>query len=611
MGSLAKFWFAAWRGIAAIGSGLLLASAFPPMASAETAWVALVPLLVLAWMTEPARSFRYGFLSGAVFWLVGLSWLLALGRTGAPWPLAMLGWLALALYCALYTGAFLFIASFLIGRLGVAGKPLPADCSLGWRARQWALLVLIPLAWIGMEYWRGVLFTGFPWNALGISQFNQPAVIQVAAWGGVSAVSALVMLVNVGLTVTVLRFADASLFRRRSRLHPELMLSLLVLLTLLVQGNRSVARHASCRPGDTSVMVRAVQPNIPQVKKWPETFSESIYDSLRDKTELALAGNSHLIVWPETALPHLLEGDPRAAAFTRDLAARGVPLLVGSLELSDRSGLAEARVETGPDGDIRWVDDRGRPWMPRYYNTAYLLDGRGAIAGRYRKRHLVPFGEYLPFDNRIGFIARLAPLGFSCDAGDEPTVFRLPPVAEESGGYDLWEAENETNSTEENVPRIAAPEREAAFSVLICFEDVFAYLSRDATRAGARFLVNQTNDAWFDGTSASVQHLAHAVFRCVENRVPMARSANTGVTGFIDRAGRLDEGTRTIIRDGTARQVNFRTERLCVPPADMAPTFYTLHGDRFLAQPAAIAAALGLALLAVRRRKQRKERVRD
>lgn len=605
MNKLARIWLGTWRGIAAVGSGLLLASAYPPIASSEAAWMAFVPLLLVAWYTKPALSFRYGFVSGAVFWLCSLSWLLALGRTGAPPFLAFLGWVSLALYCALYTGVFLLLSSYLIATLGVSGKTSFRGLTSLHSARQSTLLILIPLAWIGAEYGRSVLFTGFPWNALGISQYRHAGLIQIAEWGGVYAVSGLIMLVNAGLTMTLLRFVDTYFLKRPSKFHPELMIALLALLLCLVRGVRTVREQSRIGVDEARITVRLIQPNIPQIKKWPETFSETVYDSLREKTELALMGGiPHLIVWPETALPDLVENNPRAATFVRDLASRGAPLLVGSMELGEQDE-APVFLKSGTDGETRLVDDRDRPWIPRYYNTAFLFDSRGELAGRYRKRHLVPFGEYLPFDKRIAFMRRLAPLGFSCDAGDEAVVFRLPPVAKKLVLQDSSDTSDRSDLSDRAPASGVGPERDVAFSVLICFEDVFAYLSRDAVRAGARFLVNQTNDAWFDGTSASVQHISHAVFRCVENRVPMARSANTGVTGFIDRAGRLDEATRDMIQAGTTAQTHYRTDQVRVPGPDMPLTFYTRYGDRFFAQPAALATALGLIALGARRRFRR------
>jgi len=396
-----------WRPLAAGGAGLLLASAFPPLAAPESAWVAFVPLLVVAWLTPPAACWRY------------------------------VGWLALALYCAVYTGLFLYLTAHLARHCAVSGLPSP-PVRRAPALRQTMLLALVPLCWVGLEYGRSVLFSGFPWNALGISQYRQIAIIQTAAWGGVYSVSALVMVVNVALTVTGFRFADLIARRRPSRFHPELMVGLLLAAFSLLQGAGQIRLHSATAAQDTPVVARAVQPNIPQVKKWPEEYGEQVYDSLRRKTEMAATGRPDLIVWPESALPDPFNVHPRASLFTRSLAARGAPILAGALELSETS-LAELQASEPladpATGETLWQHpNASSPWFPRYYNSSFLVGADGSVLGVYRKRHLVPFGEYLPLDQHCEFIRRLAPLGFSCAAGRDPTVFNLPLAARPAAG---------------------------------------------------------------------------------------------------------------------------------------------------------------------------------
>ena len=172
----------------------------------------------------------------------------------------------------------------------------------------------------------------------------------------------------------------------------------------------------------------------------------------------------------------------------------------------------------------------------------------GAPAQAYDKRHLVVFGEYIPLQPYVPFIKALTPISESFSPGSTSTVFCLerPPVR---------------------------------FSVLICFEDTVARLARDSVRNGARLLVNQTNDAWFDPSSASRQHMIQCVFRCVENGVPAVRCANTGVSCTIDRLGRI----RDVLDDGAGHVsvMGFRWSRVDVPGAAMPLTFYTRHGDVF------------------------------
>jgi len=231
----------------------------------------------------------------------------------------------------------------------------------------------------------------------------------------------------------------------------------------------------------------------------------------------------------------------------------------------------------------------------RYYNSSFLVDTAGKIVQEYRKLHLVPFGEYLPFDKRLGFLERYAPIGMSCTPGTVSTVFRIR-------SSELGTRNSETNY----VPRSAfrVPHSEVTFSVLICFEDIIASLARKSVRNGARFLVNQTNDAWFDRSSAPRQHMSHCVFRCIENRVGAVRSTNTGVTCFIDRTGLIDRITQEILRRGETHLVKYRIESMFVPGPDMPLTFYTRYGDVPFALPCGIAAAVFFVLVVVQEKRK-------
>jgi len=174
----------------------------------------------------------------------------------------------------------------------------------------------------------------------------------------------------------------------------------------------------------------------------------------------------------------------------------------------------------------------------------------------------VIFGEYVPLRRVLPFLGWLTPIEASFTPGTTGTIFRLarPPVN---------------------------------FAVLICFEDTVAPLARAAVRRGARLLVNQSNDAWFDPSSASRQHLTHSVLRAAENHVPVLRCCNTGVTCGIDACGRVYDVLAG--RDGHVAVPGWRNTMVDVPPADMPLTFFTRHGD-LLGPAGAAVAALGLAL---------------
>lgn len=488
-------------------------------------------------------------------------------------PLVALGWLLLSCYCALYTGAFLSVVSWLWYKESSGGKK--ESVNNGQALRNIGLIFAIPLLWVGFEYLRSTLFTGFPWNALGVSQFRNLAVIQLAEWGGVYAVSAIIVLMNTALAITALRLTDVYRHRRHSRFHIELMIGLLACALCWMHGVRTVGRlRTECIEG-TELKVAAVQPNIPQLKKWPVEFAREIYNRLRTQTELALMGKPDLVIWPETAVPGPVLTDPESTAFVMEPALQGAPILVGSLE--------EAK-QTTDHGQLTTDNIR-------YYNSSFLFSADGEIIQKYRKQHLVLFGECLPLDRKIDFIRKFAPLGFSCVPGSTNTVFRLRIA--ERGLRNIAEDRDRKD-------RIA-------FSVLICFEDVFAYLARESVRNGARFLINQTNDAWFDKTSAPVQHLSHCVFRCVENRVGAVRCANTGVTCFIDKTGRI-ENQKMLEREGWGMCVpGFKLSKVLVPGADMPLTFYTRYGDLPFALPCGIISVMVFAFVLITEKRKKKD----
>jgi len=520
-----------FRLVAAAASGLLLAAAYPPLELGYLAWIALVPLGVAVRGADGRRAARAGLLAGTVFWLLSLAWL---NRV------TTIGWGLLSLYCALY-----FVPPALLAARWPRPGAVPVWLSnvafmIGWTA-----------VWTGGEFLRGTLGTGFPWNPLGVSQFDNPPMIQGAAWGGVWAVSALVAWVNAGAIATIRRYAEAAPQRRWRQPHPELMLAFLAVVGAFVHGWRSVA---ALPPPDTTVRVALIQPAIPQYAKWDEEFVAGIYERLVALSEAAQrAVRPELLVWPETAVPGDVRNDEAAWAAVRAAIAGGAPLLAGALE-----------VERGDDG------------APRYFNSALLIGADGAILETYDKQHLVLFGEYVPFSRRFPFLRRLTPAAYDVEPGGRATVFR-------------------------------APRPDAPFASLICFEDVFPYLSRRFARAGARWFINQTNDAWYDISSGSRQHLAHAVFRCVETRRPMARAANTGITGWIDVAGRIGGGSESeggllphYTPDG-GLAAGFLGADIPLLPADAPPTPYLRRGDLFAGATCAI--ALGMMILVLRPRR--------
>jgi apolipoprotein N-acyltransferase len=283
--------------------------------------------------------------------------------------------------------------------------------------------------------------------------------------------------------------------------------------------------------------VSLIQGNIPQETKWEPAFQqETLERHLRLTRETVARERPDLVVWPETATPFyfLAEGE-LSRRVIQEVQELRTPLLFGSPA-------------------VRRLGDR-----LKFYNRAYLLDGHGQVLGYYDKRHLVPFGEYVPLQNILFFVHRLVEAAGDFASGDRPVVMALPP---------------------------ARP------GVLICYEAIFPELSRDLVRHGANLLVNITNDAWFGRTSAPYQHLSMAVLRTVELRVPMARCANTGISAFINPSGR-------ILRETGLFEEASSTASLSLGSGE---TFYCRHGE-WLAVGCLLVTVIALGIPLVRRRR--------
>ncbi|MBN1912809.1 MAG: apolipoprotein N-acyltransferase [Candidatus Omnitrophica bacterium] len=487
-------------------SAFLLILSFPDLNLWFCAWFAFVPVFFALNNKTAKEAFLLFFITGSVFWAGTIYWLVHVTFAGT---------LALIFYLSLYFAFF-----------GALIRPVTRRSNL-------QSLIFIPCLWVLLEYIRGFFLTGFPWALLGYSQYQNLPVIQVADICGAWGVSFLIVFVNAAIVEMV--WAAKNGFWPRLKTTAVLLSTVLVLVLgygyyklyhrpcLSLPVRQAGGRQASTidhRPFKISV----IQGNIPQEIKWHADSQEMIIDKYFLLTKEASGQDPDLIVWPEAALPSVLEEEPvfyeKALALAEQIR---IPLLLGSATLR---------------GSV-------------YYNSALLVSKEGRAQGRYDKLHLVPFGEYIPLRGSLPFLETVVPIG-DFAAGSEYTVFPITATR-----YPL----------------------SAKFSVLICFEDLFPQLSRRFRMRGADFLINITNDAWFKKTSSPNQHLSASVFRAVENRVNLVRSANTGVSAFIDPKGRIasllrnDKG-ETIFVDG------FLTQDIYVSGAPLS--LYTRYGDFFV-----------------------------
>ena len=478
----------------AILSGLLLTGSFPPGKLSFLAWIALVPLLASIREKAPRSAFKLGFIAGFFHYLTLMYWIVVvLGQYGnLSLPISILALVLLSLFLALYPALFSALA-----------------CRLDHGPFS---LFFLAAFWVFVEYARAHLVTGFPWCLLGYSQYENLAVIQIANLFGVYAVSFLIVLAN-GLIFQ-------SFFGKKPAGAPWLKWKWLFVVLLaagtLTYGFQQLAQKKAQNKTAPHINVAVVQANIDQSVKWKPSVQLQTLETYFKLSRSVGHPKPALVVWPETALPFFYQDAPSLSPKMRELSTElGALLLFGS----------PAYKRTG-----RKIS---------YYNRAYMITPGRLFAQHYDKRHLVPFGEYVPLKKYLPFINHLVQA-----AGNFAQGVRQDPLKE----------------------------KDLSLGVLICFEAIFPELARDLSREGANLLVNITNDAWFGLTSAPYQHLSMAVFRSVETGVPMIRAANTGFSAFIGTDGHILSKTPLFVEavlDGS------------IPVLPANPTIYTRSGDLF------------------------------
>lgn len=449
-----------WRAFAvAVALGALAAGALPPLYALPLLWVAFPGLL---WLLDGARrwpralltgwAFGLGYFVAGLYW-VGHSFLVDAERFGALMPFAV---------GALAAGLALFVA--------------PAALAV-WlsRTRGLARVLVLAAAWLTCEWLRAWVFTGFPWNLIGSVWTVSDAAMQFAAVAGVWGLS----------LATVLSAAAPSCLAgegsRGRRWAAALVPALLV--PAFLWGFGALRLAAAPDPGDNVVagtLLRVVQPNIDQKLKWQADLRVNhVKDQMALSDDQASRSVTH-VIWSETAIPFLLPDSQQVLGAVKRIVPPGGLLLAG----------APRRTEVGGEA--------------RLWNSLFTIDEHGEVAAVYDKRHLVPFGEYVPLRSVLPFI-KLTEGGRDFSSGEGPRTLRLPGLPE--------------------------------VSVLICYEVIFPGRVVDAG-SDAKWLLNVTNDAWFGTSSGPYQHFAAARLRAVEEGLPLVRAANTGISAVVDPYGR-------------------------------------------------------------------------
>lgn len=526
-----------WRTGLAVLAGLALAAAFPQPGIGGLAWLAPGLLMAAVLGETPAQRFRLGYLAGVAHFLVSLGWLLFI-----PFPAgAVAGWIALSLYLALFPAAWTWLCGWLPGQPSDR-SPVGASLASTTATARGLWCLQGAAGWVALEYLRGWLLSGFPWNTLGVSQYGLLPLVQWASVAGVLGISFVVAWTSLALLCAATRVwfnlrTPSALAGSAPGFYPaviptvrrltlaglaDLLLPGLVLGGLLVWG---VLRLAAPSPADRTLTLALIQPSIPQRLIFDPRETTNRFNALMKLSRAAVASKPDVLVWPEASLPGLTE--ERFQAITNLVASAKVWMIMGA------------------DDFERRPDTTDESWF--YYNIALLLSPEGHYAGNYRKRKLVIFGEYVPFGEFLPFMNYLTPIDGSMTPGKTPGFFRL-----------------------------ASPR--ATLALLICFEDTFASFVRRSLDDTTDVLLNLTNNGWFGESSAQWQHTATASFRAVETGLPLVRCTNNGITCWIDPFGRWHDAGFGHPQD--VYRAGFKLLRVPLPAQTGGQaTFYRRHGD--------------------------------
>ena len=447
---------------AAATTAFLLIFSFPSYEVFFLAWIALVPLLlVIARRPSPLKAFMLGWATGSVFFYGTCYWLTysMIHYGGLPTILAYLLLIPGALVIGIFHGIFTWLMALVL------------------RRGDYRAILFAPIFWPALE-WVRLGVTGQLWNALGYSQAFHPSLIEAAKWGGVYAVSFLIVTINSAVVLLVL-------LRNRAAVSAAFTLVGFVSFTILLSEYFAVSEHPRySEPEMSSVSVVAVQPNVPMTLiKTPAELEELRQRHFALSTK-ALNGIStgweRLTIWPESPMNFTYASDKSLqdllARFTKE---NHTALLLNSLEPAPKDGS---------------------------YNSALLINDQGGLISQYDKIRLMPFGEYVPLPQWLPGASLISGLVGEFTPGTE---YRLMPLS--SHGYRA--------------------------GVFICIESAYPWIARTMTREGAAFLINISNDGYLGPTAVMRQHLANAIFRAVENARPVVRVTNSGLSALINKNG--------------------------------------------------------------------------
>ncbi len=515
------------RCIPALAAGSFLLAwlaAFSSLDLPEAAYVFLMPLL-LWFMVRPTLIQVAVWVYPAAFigWLVHISWLPSF-TDHLNLPLGgLLGWLSASLLAAVLA---IFILLWALAAAWLVGRACRGDTFN-------RILVMLALAgiWVVLEWVRSWIFTGFPWLPLAASQWQRPIMLQALSVTGAAGLSFILVFFNAGLSFYALSLTRWRGKRWWERLSPEFYAAFGALGAVLLLG---IQQAGSYSQRQTLFDVAFVQPYIDAPEKWDIAYAQESFATIEHLSELAAYLQPDILLWPEATLPFPLKSRYEVEKWMGGLSQSiGKPILAGAV-------VVEPAIEAG--GDNRW------------YNGVFWVDPQKGVdlENYYAKRHLVPFGEYVPFSRWLPFLKKVVPLDGEFHRGESAKLINY--------------------TTRIRTVRIAP---------LICYEDIFPALARSSARAGTDVFFVATNNAWFGEGNGAWQHAAHSVLRAVETRRPVLRCGNAGWSGWIDDYGHIRH--ISLDRDGS---IFFRgVDSATITRSSQwvgRQTFYVRYGEWFV-----------------------------
>ncbi len=530
------------RFAALAGCGMLYSSIFPPLNYSHLAWISVIPLFLLARRRPARRAFADGMVWGYFWALTSFAWLREI-EFFIPFGMAFM----LGLYPAFWAG---MVPIFYRRMLPEPLEGLQPPRSPLW-IRQTAFIVVCSALWCLLDWTRSWIFSGLPWNFISASQWKNIPLIQICEFTGVYGLTFILIYFNLALSLAGEGLYKSLRGSTRFQRPVPLIIGIAALMGCIFLGVRSLVssnllahtQQGAAGASVTTLRAAVVQGDIPQMRIPQPGEAEFALEQYISLSHLAVSSDPDILIWPETAVPITFFSGCTFGHFYRFKVSQlqrnaGVPMLIGSTDF------AKDISKDTPEEDIPM------------YNAVLHLDNNTKLLDHYYKQHLVPFGEYTPLGRFYPWIKRKFGMGRDLSAGKRYTLFELKPGV-----------------------RAAA---------LICYEDIFPYLSREFALRGANIILVLTNDAWYPRSSEPEQHLANSVFRAVETRRPVIRAGNNNgsclilpngliadsISGKVGPEGKFIPSPEASCRGFTEFEVNVLNN----PPL----TFYSRFGDVFV-----------------------------